>query len=189
MVKTYQNDGKMFIFAKFYLGGPSRLIRQKNSSGYTAKSGVIKPWLKSFIELVDEQGSQVSPLIDHPHVKVMGVALENDGTALKPSIQFDDSLNINVGLKDQIDIGYVRSNPSPKPEYLRDNVVTEANVSYISTVDNNVSLPVSVTYKPNAVSVSKMAISAYEWQSSSLQLTVSLVTRKRLSCPFHLTIV
>ena len=76
--------------------------------------------------------------------------MENDDTALKPAIQYDEKQQINVGLKERADIRFVNSNPDPKAEYLKENIVTEANVTYLSTADNNVAMPVSVRYKPKA---------------------------------------
>ena len=54
--------------------------------------------------------------------------MENDSTALKPAIQYDKKQEINVGLKDRADIVFVASNPDPKPEFLKENIVSEANV-------------------------------------------------------------
>ena len=48
------------------------------------------------------------------------------------------------------DIRLVHSNPDSKAEYLKENIVTEANVTYLSTADNTVAMPVSVRYKPKA---------------------------------------
>ena len=48
------------------------------------------------------------------------------------------------------DIRLVHSNPDSKAEYLKENIVTEANVTYLSTADNNVAMPVSVRYEPKA---------------------------------------
>ena len=80
------------------LGGPSRTTRNKRSSGYTTKSGIVKPWLDSFLQL-SEDTSDVKPLIETTIIKAFGVAMENDGTALKPAIQYDEKQQINVGLK------------------------------------------------------------------------------------------
>ena len=74
--------------------------------------------------------------------------MENDGTALKPAIQYDESQQVNVGLKDRADIRFVNLNSDPKPEFLKKNIVSEANVTYLSTADNNVAMPVSVRYMP-----------------------------------------
>ena len=63
-------------------------------------------------------------------MKVFATAMENDSTALKPAIQYDENQQINVGLKDRADIRFVNLNPNPKPEFLKENVVTEANVTY-----------------------------------------------------------
>lgn len=38
----------------------------------------------------------------------------------------------------------INLNPNPKPEFLKENVVTEANVTYLSTADNLVEMPVSM---------------------------------------------
>lgn len=136
--------------AKLNLGGPGRTTRLKHSSGYTTASGVIKPWLDSFLTLAVDPSVDVKPLVDSPIVKVIGTAMENDGTALKPAIQYDEKQQINVGLKMTADIEFVKANPVPKSEFLKENVVTEANVTYLSTTDNGVAMPVSVTYKPKA---------------------------------------
>ena len=40
--------------AKPNLGGPSRTTRNKRSSGYTTKSGVVKPWFESFLQLLKD---------------------------------------------------------------------------------------------------------------------------------------
>ena len=94
----------------------------------------------------------VKPLVDAHVVKVIAAAMENDGTAsaLKPSIQFDEKQQVNVGLKMAADIEFVKSNPVPKSEFLKENVVTEANVTFLSTTDNGVAMPVAVTYKSKA---------------------------------------
>lgn len=124
--------------AKLNLGGPGRTTRLKHSSGYTTASGVIKPWLDSFLTLAVDPSVDVKPLVDSPIVKVIGTAMENDGTALKPAIQYDEKQQINVGLKMTADIEFVKANPVPKSEFLKENVVTEANVTYLSTTDNGV---------------------------------------------------
>ena len=136
--------------AKPNLGGPGRTTRLKHSSGSTTSSGVIKPWLDSFLTLAVDPSVGVKPLVDTPIVKVIGAAMENDGTALKPAIQYDEKQQTNVGLKMTADIEFVKANPVPKSEFLKENVVTEANVTYLSTTDNGVAMPFSVTYKPKA---------------------------------------
>ena len=134
--------------AKPNLGGPSRTTRSKCSSGYTTKSGTVKPWLDSFLQIANDPQLGVEPLIETPVLKVFGTAMENDSTALKPAIQYDENQQLNVGLRDRVDIRFVNQNPNPKPEFLKKNVVSEANVTYLSTTDNNVAMPVCVRYMP-----------------------------------------
>lgn len=73
--------------------------------------------------------------------------MENDGTALKPGIQFDERMKRNVGLKQLADLKFVKSNPSPTSEFLQENAITEANVSFITTLCNTISMPVAVSYQ------------------------------------------
>ena len=99
------------------------------------------------IALAGENPSSVPPLVETKSVKVIGIAMENDGTALKPGIQFDERMKRNVGLKQLTDLKFVKSNPSPTAEFLRENVITEANVSFVTTLCNTISMPVAVTYQ------------------------------------------
>ena len=129
------------------LGGPSR-----TTSGYTTQSGVIKRWLCTALELTSSSSRSdvVQPFVETPAVKSFAIALENDRTALKPSIQYDEQQQLNVGLQERVDFSFVKGKPNPTSEYLRSNVVTEANVSFISTLDNKVSMPVGVRFVPKS---------------------------------------
>ena len=80
--------------------------------------------------------------------KVYPVAFGNDGTALKPSIQFDERAKVNVGLAEEIDLKYVKDNMYMKKGEIQQNIVTEAIVSSITTLDNICSLPVAIKYSP-----------------------------------------
>ena len=71
--------------AKPNLGGPSRTTRNKCSSGYTTKSGTVKPWLDSFLQLSNGPHLGVETLIETPILNVFVTAMENDSTALKPT--------------------------------------------------------------------------------------------------------
>ena len=112
------------------------------------QSGVVKRLLCTALELASSSSRSdvVQPcVVETPVVKSFAIALENDGTALKPSIQYDEQL---VGLQERADFAFVKSNPNPTSQYLHSNVVTEANVSFISTLDNKVSIPVGVRFVP-----------------------------------------
>ena len=118
--------------ATFDLAGPSKRTCDKLRGGYTTKSGVLKDLQLAFMTLATDQTSNVQPLLETDAVKVIGVALENDGTALKPGIQFDDRVKKNVGLNQGVDLKFVKDNPNPTPEFLKTNILTEANVSFVT---------------------------------------------------------
>ena len=90
--------------AAFNLGGPSKRTRDKVIGGYTTKSGVLKDLQLAFMTLATDETSNVQSFLETDSVKVIGVALENDGTALKPGIQFDDRVKKNVALRQDVDL-------------------------------------------------------------------------------------
>lgn len=129
------------------LGGPSEETCRKRQAGYTTKSGVIKSLCDAFLKLSSTDGvSDTVVLIDNDTLKVVPCALANDGTALKPSIQFDPRTKQNVGLTLNVDATFVQENPQPSPEFLSAHIITEALVSSVTTLDNSCSLPCAVEY-------------------------------------------
>ena len=76
--------------------------------------------------------------------------MQNDGTALQPGILFDEGLKCNVGLKAMVDLQFIKENPSSNVAFLKQNVITEANVSIITTHCDTISMPVAVEYTTKA---------------------------------------
>ena len=89
------------------LGGPSESVCAKHQAGYTPDSGVIKPLSLGHLELL--KNSQAKRLIETSQLTVIPCALANDGTALKPAIEFDSPLKENVALKTPVDIKLCKS--------------------------------------------------------------------------------
>ncbi len=130
------------------LGGPSYRACLKRQAGYTNEPGVWKPLSLGQLELMKNFKSLT--MVETNVLKVYPCALGNDGTSLKPAIEFDERLKVNVGLTFNIDIDYVRNNPSPDAEFLKENLVTEAIVTSVTSLDNKCSLPVAVEYSGKA---------------------------------------
>ena len=59
--------------------------------------------------LETDESNCVSPLVDSDTVCVYRVAMQNDSTALKAAIEFDEQQHINVGLVAKCDITYVKT--------------------------------------------------------------------------------
>lgn len=51
-----------------------------------------------------------------------------------------------MGLKFKVDLDYIKKNPKPSPEHLKENIITEAIVSSLTSLDNFCSLPIAVDY-------------------------------------------
>ena len=153
---------------KINLGGPSESLIQKSQAGYTPESGVIKPLSLGHIELL--KNSEAKPLIKTANLLVIPCALANDGTALKPAIEFDARLKENVGLKFPVDLEYIKKNQKPSPEHLRDNIITEAIVSSLTSLDNFCSLPVAVDYSTQSGKTGQTMSSLFEEHIKTLQV-------------------
>ena len=130
------------------LGGPSYRTCLKRQAGYTNEPGVWKPLSLGQLELM--KNFKALTMVETNVLTVYPCALGNDGTSLKPAIEFDERLKVNVGLSFNIDIDYVRNNPSPDAEFLKENLVTEAIVTSVTSLDNKCSLPVAVEYSGKA---------------------------------------
>ena len=72
--------------AAFNLGGPSKRTRDKKRGGYTTASGVLKNLHLAFLALANEDMSNVPPFLETKSVKVIGLAMENDGSSPKLGI-------------------------------------------------------------------------------------------------------
>jgi len=131
---------------------PSKSTRSKDKAGYTTKDGIIKSLLISYLLLAQLEESGVQPLIDQPHLRVIPVCLATDGMSIKPALQFDTCVKELVGLLFPVDLEYVKANPSPDSRTLKVSLVTEVNCEIITSLDNNLSLPVSLEFKGKCIS-------------------------------------
>ena len=142
----YFDEGKGGNFKdknlKINFGGPCARTLRHHKPGYTPKSGVLKAWLLNFISLV--QGSDTAAVSDNL-LEVYFVVFGNDGTFLKPALQFDEGLHLNIGLTVECDYEFIMNDPPRGPD-LASLFVTEANVSSLSSINNELCFPVSVRY-------------------------------------------
>jgi hypothetical protein len=129
------------------LGGPSDRTLTKHSGGYTTESGILSPLMKTFHDIVDKEESTV---VNCEVLKVVSVHAENDGTALKPGLQFDPTQKVVVGLANgNIKIDYIDNNKEKSPEltqYLKENIATEAVVTLLTNSPKTSFLSVGVSY-------------------------------------------
>ena len=75
-----------------------------------------------------------------------------DGTALKPGLEFDARQKRIVGLTNVVDCKFVRDHPKPDPQEIKKKLVTSAEVTFITSIDNSSTMPVAVHYLPKSVS-------------------------------------
>lgn len=81
------------------------------------ESGVLNSLLRTFHDLVEKNDSVV---IDCPLLKVVSFHAENDGTALKPGLQFDPTQKSVVGLATgNLTADYINANKDKSPELTR----------------------------------------------------------------------
>ena len=86
------------------------------------------------------------PIINNKNLLVYPCVCSNDEAALKPAFEFSVGYKTNVGLSVTVDMDFIKANTPPDPKILSDLIITEAVVGNITSLDNKVSLPVSVAY-------------------------------------------
>lgn len=104
------------------------------------------------MSIASDPRGDVAHVIECELVKVVPVSIAIDGTALKPGLEFDTRRKCIVGLVEKKTLRFVQENPLPKASEIKDNLVTSANVLYVTTLDNGASMPVGVDYLPKHVS-------------------------------------
>ena len=161
------------------LGGPSQRTCDKRQAGYTNNPGVIKSLILANYDLLLK--SSASPLIESNKFVVYPCALANDGTSLKPSIEFDERLKTNVGLLFNVDFDYITENPVPDPHFLDENIVTEALVSSITSLDNEVSLPCAVEYSAKKGKTGEAMFEMFTRQVKVVQLCMECVKKGKFN--------
>ena len=145
---TGKGGAKKFDWTSWNWPFPGRTTRKKNCTGYTTDNGIHKCLLTSFLELAGRENSPVTPLIDNETVRVIPVAIQKDGMALKPGMQVDSRQGKIIGTTEDINYKYVKENQNPDPEKLKDVFVTEAECYCATSLDGQVTLPVGVDYIP-----------------------------------------
>ena len=103
----------------------------------------------TLIDGFDPNGGK-KPLISNSKPIVFSCCSNNDGTVLKASVEFDPVTKRNFELTVPVDLNFVKEHDPPDPKMLKELIVTEAIVGSITTLDNKVSLPVSVDYTTKA---------------------------------------
>ena len=73
-------------FANFNLAGPSSNVSKRSQAGYMTRSGIIKPYLQSFLKISNDLSSKAKCIIDNELVQVIPAAAAMDRTALKPGL-------------------------------------------------------------------------------------------------------
>ena len=135
---------------KMNLGGPSISTCLKQGTEFTTKSGVLKDLCLIQFKLMNGEENEVVPIVNNEIVTVYPCCYSNDGTALKPAVEYDLLSKTNDGLTTPVDYKFVKANTPPDPELLKDLIITEAVVGSVTTLDNRTSLPVLVEYVPKA---------------------------------------
>ena len=138
-------------------------------AGYTIRSGVLRDLVTRAIKLADKSTS-VMPLVDTLVAKVFPVAIANDGTALKPGLRFDEWMKRVVGLNIDVDLAFALENPNLTSEFLKQAVVTEASVSFLTTLDNEIAMPCSVEYMSKSGKTGEYMTEKFRSETKKVQI-------------------
>lgn len=115
---------------------PSKTTRQRRKPKQVTSNGVLTQNVKHFQQLALE----TPPLVKDEKRCIIPVCIARDAMAIKASGDLDMESNTIIGLTENIDLKYVKENPLPDPETLKEKFYSEAGAIIASTVDNGVSL-------------------------------------------------
>ena len=77
------------------------------------------------------------------------MSLASDGTALKPGLEYDPRQKQVIGLTHKVDEKFVKKHPLPDPEKIKTNLITSADVTIATSLDNGATMPAAVFSDPN----------------------------------------
>ena len=174
---TGKGGKKQFDWTTWNWPLPGKTTRRKNTRGYTTDSGLHKPLVQSFLSMADQNESMITPLIDTNTVRIIPTCISQDGMSIKPGMQVDTRQGKIIGTTEQIDINYVKRNPSPSSEELKKIFVTEAETSIVTTLDNKLTLPVGAAYIPRGLD-STQTKQEFEKEVKQLQACLSCLRSK-----------
>ena len=120
-------------------------------------------------------------LISNSKLIVFARCYSNDGTPLKASVEFDPVKKRNIGLTVSVDLNFVKEHDPPDPIMLKELIVTEAVVRSITTLDNKVSLPVSVDYTTKAEKTGENMEEMFTKHVETLQMCKSCTEETKAS--------
>jgi len=149
--------------------GPSAATCAKRQAGYTVKSGVLRDLVTTMITLADKS-TNTKTLVHTPIAKVLPVAIANDGTVLKAGLWFDEHIKRVVGLNVDVDLTFATNNPKPTAKFLKQAVVTEASVSFLTILDNEVAMPCSVEYMSKAGKRGEYMTAKFKSEAKTVQI-------------------
>lgn len=170
------NASRDFNTLRMNLGGPSESLCLKENAAFTTKSGVIKSLNQiHLVTLCEESTEKPEPLVSNDKLLVFPCTYSNDGTALKPAVEFDPVSKTNVGLTVSVDLDFIKENDPPDPKMLNELIVTEAVVGSVTSIDNKLSLPISVEYTPKSGKTGEKLKEMFEKHIKAIQLCKACV--------------
>ena len=131
------------------IGGPSESLCLWKNTASTCKSGILKSL--SLLQLMvssHDPDEGAKPLISNSKLIDFTCCYSNDGTALKASVEFDPVTKRNIELTVPVELNFAKEHDPADPKILKELIVMKAVVSSVTTLNNNVSLPISVDRTP-----------------------------------------
>lgn len=96
----------------------------------------------------------------------------------KTSAEFDERLKEHVGLTFNLDIDYIKKNPKPNTDFLKENLITQAIVlASVTSLDNKCSMPCAVEYSAKSGKTAKSCQDMFKEQVKILQTCESCLKK------------
>ena len=78
-----------------------------------------------------------------------------------------------------VDLAFTQQNPKPTPEFLKKSVITEAAVSFATTLKNEVSMPFSVDYLPKTGKTGECLTEKFKTEAKLLEICENCLSKAK----------
>ena len=133
-----------FNLERFNLPLPDERTCRRHNTVFSTQPGINRELLLNMLLIL--KAESIEPLIENSKCILFGVNVGRDGIGLKPELSFDPVRKVLVGSTIQIDIDYVKNNPSPDLVLLKKSMIKDGDTIVVTDLTNRVSLPIGIDY-------------------------------------------
>jgi len=142
----FESKTAPFDWQRFNFPLPSLRSIRAHRDGIVVKSGIVVQHLRACIAMMCDPVNGAAALADTKSLKLVPISLQRDGMQLSAGGCFDPATKTIVGTTTSIDAAFIRQHPAPPPNFLKNNLVREADEYVAVSLDNKQSFQLGTDF-------------------------------------------